>query len=44
MYCKEGWVDFGLFTISTKLPLRVVTYHSKITKIATTKIIFFFTQ
>jgi hypothetical protein len=33
--CAIGWVDFGLFICSTKIPLRFVEYPSKITKIAT---------
>jgi hypothetical protein len=36
--CIVGWVDFGLFfTFSTKVPLRFVTYLSKVPKIATKK-------
>jgi hypothetical protein len=33
-YCTLGWVDFGLFTFSTKVPLRFVIYLPKLPKIA----------
>jgi hypothetical protein len=33
-YCTLGWVDFGLFTFSTKVPMRFVIYLPKLPKIA----------